>query len=218
MEQRPPPGHLVVKADASGRLQKPPPGKVVTTGVGSAYASRRESTVELALALLEADAVGRGHGGRRIHARRGRRVRSLTAASLTRFPRRVCSSSWWSDAVGRCRHGWVGLLARSTAESPGGCGGATRTLDADAASPSQKLLRHDWTCPGLRDTWSLVLSLIVVVRASVLNYRAERVVVVRSWLGRACSGWSAGAGGCRTPRCIRTPRIAARAVTARCDG
>jgi hypothetical protein len=36
MEQRPPLSHLVVEADASGRLQKPPPGKVMTTGVGSA--------------------------------------------------------------------------------------------------------------------------------------------------------------------------------------
>ena len=41
----------------------------MTTAVGSICASRRESTVELALAILEAGDVGRGHGGRRIHTR-----------------------------------------------------------------------------------------------------------------------------------------------------
>lgn len=56
--------------------------------------------------------------------------------------------------------------------------------------------------------------LIVVVRAIDLNYRAARVVVVRRRLARASRGWSGGAGGCRTPRCIRTPLIAARAARA----
>jgi hypothetical protein len=63
--------------------------------------------------------------------------------------------------------------------------------------------------PPVCVTPGLLLMLIVVVRAIDLNRRAERVV--RNWLGRACLGWSAVVGGCRTPRCIRTPLIAARA-------
>jgi hypothetical protein len=75
------------------------------------------------------------------------------------------------------------------AKPRGGCRIRRRSINAG-----------DWTCPGLRDTRGWLLTLIFVVRARVLNRRAARVVVVRRRPGRACSGWSGGAGGCRTPR------------------
>ena len=52
--------------------------------------------------------------------------------------------------------------------------------------------------------------LIVVVRVTDLNHRAAGVGVVRRRWGSACRGWSGDARGCRTPRCTRTRRTAAR--------
>ncbi|MFZ0380908.1 MAG: hypothetical protein WAL38_23990, partial [Solirubrobacteraceae bacterium] len=49
-----------------------------------------------------------------------------------------------------------------------------------AAALAQKRSPQMWTSPGLSDTRTLFLMLIVVVRAIDLYRRAERVV--RSWL------------------------------------